>query len=316
MSLDYYAGLIADRARIEAFRAGITEQVKPGDLVLEVGSGLGTYAFFAARAGAGKVWGVESNAVAHVAQTLSKIHGLDDVVTLLRGTLPDVEVPEPVDVIIFEDFAIRLLSEQTYRLVRDVTARWLKPGGRVIPGAARLWLAPVGGEGLREKLFPGGEEGFAAAGLDWRTVRPYLANLPRTLALTPEQLLAEPQGGDVMDLLPLPGAAELTLEGSWTVPEATTVEALAFWFDLGLTADAWVFNGPGLPSAWGQNALPIDPPLEVPAGHTMRAQVAPERLPDGAPGWLAWSVECGDEARRGHEFAGDPSSLEDMYPEE
>ena len=27
-----------------------------------------------------------------------------------------------------------------------------------------------------------------------------------------------------------------------------------------------MFNGPGLPSAWGQNVLPVDPPLEVPPG--------------------------------------------------
>ena len=39
MSLDYYTALLTDRPRIEAFREAILAEVKPGDRVLDVGSG-------------------------------------------------------------------------------------------------------------------------------------------------------------------------------------------------------------------------------------------------------------------------------------
>ena len=66
-------------------------------------------------------------------------------------------------------------------------------------------------------------------------------------------------------------------------------------------------------SVWGQTLLPVSPPLVVPARGQVRASVRPEPLPDGAPGWLSWAVESGAEARNGHEFAAELSSLEDLY---
>ena len=53
MSVDFYVQILADERRIEGVRAGLAGVVQPGDTVLEVGTGLGTFAFFAARAGAG-----------------------------------------------------------------------------------------------------------------------------------------------------------------------------------------------------------------------------------------------------------------------
>jgi protein arginine N-methyltransferase 1 len=71
MSMDYYRGMLIQRSRVEAFRRAIHAAVRPGDRVLEIGSGLGTYAFFAAEAGASKVWAVEGAPIISVAKTLA-----------------------------------------------------------------------------------------------------------------------------------------------------------------------------------------------------------------------------------------------------
>jgi SAM-dependent methyltransferase len=316
MSMTYYASLIGNMPRIEAFRRGIPELIQEGERVLEVGSGLGTFAFFAAKAGAGHVWAVESAPVAHVSRALQKLEGLDDAVTIIRGKVPEVDLPEPVDVLIFEDYSVRLLADSTFRLLRAATEKYLKPGGRLIPGNARIWLAPLGGPDVRKRLFPGGPAAFADAGLDWEVVRLYLANRPGRMHLEPGQLLADAVEGPVFPLHPMPSLDDLSLTASWTVDRPMAVDALTFWFDLGVTDDAWVVNGPGCDTPWGQTVLPLDPPLEVPAGGTLHARVAPTPYPDGAPGWLAWTAECGQEVRRGNEFAGDPYALDDLYPEE
>ena len=65
MSLDFYIGMLSDHRRIDGFRRGLASAVEPGDNVLEVGTGLGTYAFFAVEAGAALV-DIGVGAVDHV----------------------------------------------------------------------------------------------------------------------------------------------------------------------------------------------------------------------------------------------------------
>ena len=120
--------------------------------------------------------------------------------------------------------------------------------------------------------------------------------------------------GPEMSPATLPTSEQLGLAAEWTLDADETIHALAMWFDVQLTPDRWYENAPGSEySVWGQTILPVFPPLEVRAGESVRVNVRPERHPDGAPGWLSWSVESGDEQRHGHEFAAEPASLGDLY---
>lgn len=310
--MDYYAALLTDRARVDAFRSAIREGVEPGDAVLEIGTGLGTYAFFAADAGAAAVWGIDLGPIVHVASHLARISGREDRVTLLRGRVPDVDLPRLVNVCVFEDFAVRLVSTEIHDLLAAVAAKYLAPNARMVPGAARLCLAPAAGDDLRATLFPGGDATFRAYGLEWLAVLPYLANQPRTLHLRPDQIVGQPSSGAVLPLLPPPGPDLLAVEGEWTFPSPTRVDALALWFDLRMTETTWLSNRPGTGSVWGQVVLPLEPALTVPADTPLHARVAPDRTARGAPGFLSWTAETGASPRRGHEIAGAPAALSDF----
>src|SRR4051794_5659560 len=52
---------LLDRERTEALRAAIRRKVRPGDTVLDAGTGSGILALFAAEAGARKVYAVDAN---------------------------------------------------------------------------------------------------------------------------------------------------------------------------------------------------------------------------------------------------------------
>ena len=314
MSLGFYVGILADERRIEGVRQGLASVVQPGDKVLEVGTGLGTFAFFAAQAGADHVWAVDRDPVIHVAEMLSRVNGFHDRITFLRGEMSEIELPGQVDLVVFEDFAIRLLDDRTWRLMRDAQKEHLRPGGRVFPEHVRLNLSLAGGSEVEALLALGDDEPLTAFGLDWSCLGPYLANSPRRASLSPEALVGTPHAGPEMSLATLPTPEQLGLAAEWTLDADETVHALALWFDARLAPDSWYENAPGCEySVWGQTILPVFPPLEVRAGESVRARVTPERHPDGAPGWLSWSVESGDERRRGHEFAAEPASLEDLY---
>jgi len=304
--LPYYAGLLSGAdARLESFEAAIAQAVRPGDRVLEVGTGLGTFAFLAARAGAGEVWAVEADPVVEVARELAVANDPDGVIRFARGRVPDqVAPPGPFDVILYEDFPTALLDADTHALLTWLHQR-LAPDGRMVPTGARLWLAPTcvdpgagsAGEARRGALEP-------LAGLDFALLGPLLANRPRQVSLGEDRLLGEAVPGPALSLLPPPSPSELTVEARWRAPEGGRLDGLLVWFELEVGAGRRVSNAPG-PEAgpWGQLLLPVDPPLEVEAGADIGARVGGETREDGTPGWWSWSVRAGGELRRGHEFA-------------
>ena len=67
-TMQYYRDLLKQSERIEVFREAIAAVVLPGDSLIEIGSGLGTFAFFAADAGAANVWAVDGDPIIHVAR--------------------------------------------------------------------------------------------------------------------------------------------------------------------------------------------------------------------------------------------------------
>ena len=143
MTMEYYRGMLIQNTRIEAFQRHISAVVRPGDRVLEIGSGLGTYAFFAADAGAAKVWAVEGAPVIGVSKAIGRINGYGDRVEFIRGWFPGAPIPQDVDVLIFEDFSPRLLDQWTFSVLKRLHHDVLKGGARIIPDRARMYLAPI-----------------------------------------------------------------------------------------------------------------------------------------------------------------------------
>jgi protein arginine N-methyltransferase 1 len=141
--LQHYRQLIDDPVRLGAFQRAIAAVVRPGDVVADIGCGLGTYALFAARAGARRVFAVDDARIVGVAREVVRDNGGEPVIETLAGYSTDLTPPEPCDVVLFEDYLTTLMSPHKVRVVRDLATRWLKPGGKLLPPRARLWLAPV-----------------------------------------------------------------------------------------------------------------------------------------------------------------------------
>ena len=310
--LAYYVGLLGNTSRVEAFRKGIEATVRPGDRVLDLGTGVGTYAFFAARAGAGHVWGVEMGRIAGVATRLARANGLEDRVTVVRGRVPGVELPADLDVLIFEDFPVGFMDGRVWDLLSDVYGQ-LPDGIRTVPRAGRLVVAPVWAEDGWRKGLPPSSGTPAAQGLHWEPLRELARNGPRRVVLLPEHLLGPGVPGALVPLHPLPQPADLRVEGRWVAPEASRLHGLALWFELEVGEGVWLSNEPSpAPEPWGQLFLTLDPPLDVPAGEAVEAAVWREGTQPGRSDWVVWEVRCAGETRGGHEFGGEPLELSDL----
>jgi SAM-dependent methyltransferase len=121
---DFPYQCLVDAARTEAFRAAILASVKPGDVVLDAGSGSGILSFFAAQAGAQRVLAVEFDP--YVAQCLEqsvRANGLSDTITVIWGDVCSVALPTQVDVFIAEMIDTGLIDEMQAEVINRLRER-------------------------------------------------------------------------------------------------------------------------------------------------------------------------------------------------
>ena len=77
--------------------------LQPGERVLDIGCGTGILSFFAAKAGASHVYGVDCADIINYATEIVRQNGFADRITLIKGKVEEIELPVPqVDIIISE----------------------------------------------------------------------------------------------------------------------------------------------------------------------------------------------------------------------
>lgn len=118
-----------------------------GKIVLDVGAGSGILSFFAAQAGAAKVYAVEASNMAQFAQQLVAANNLSDRITVIAGKIEEIELPEHVDIIVSEPMGYMLYNERMLETYLHAK-KWLKPNGKMFPSRGDLHVAPFCDEAL------------------------------------------------------------------------------------------------------------------------------------------------------------------------
>nr|VDC68236.1 unnamed protein product [Brassica rapa] len=143
--------MLQDYVRTGTYHAAVMENRSDfsGRVVVDVGAGSGILSMFAALAGAKHVYAVEASEMADYARKL--IAGnplLAERITVIKGKIEDVELPEKADVLISEPMGTLLVNErmlETYVIARD---RFLSPNGKMFPTVGRIHMAPFADEFL------------------------------------------------------------------------------------------------------------------------------------------------------------------------
>lgn len=113
-SIDFITQCLTDEKRTLAFQKAIEAAVKPGDIVLDSGTGSAVLALFAARAGAKKVVAVEFDPyVAKLAQQNVINNGFQDIVEIVVGDVRKLSLDEKLkfDVVIMEMLTTGMVDE-------------------------------------------------------------------------------------------------------------------------------------------------------------------------------------------------------------
>lgn len=143
--LSQQQNMMQDYVRTSTYQRAIhsnTEDFRD-KVVLDVGAGSGILSFFALQAGARKVYAVEASSMAKHAQLLVQSNNLGGRIEVIAGKIEEIELPEPVDVIISEPMGYMLFNERMLETYLHAK-KWLRSPeeGRMFPSRGDLHVAP------------------------------------------------------------------------------------------------------------------------------------------------------------------------------
>jgi len=175
--------MLADHNRMAAYHSAIlgNADVFKDKVVMDIGTGSGILAVWAAQAGARKVYAIEYTDMAKHARQVMKVNGVEDIVTVIQGAVEEIKLPieedglssdDPenhpervVDIFISEWMGYFLLRESMLDSLVRARDKFLKPRtGLMFPSHCTMYVAPVQDE--EERRMNCNE--YAATMSDWQ----------------------------------------------------------------------------------------------------------------------------------------------------
>jgi SAM-dependent methyltransferase len=293
-----HARMLHDDRRTRDYLAAIAQAVRPGDVVLDIGTGSGVLAIAAARAGARRVYAVEGSDIADAAERVFFANGVADTVTLVRGWSREIDLPERADLLVAEIIGNEPLEEEILETTLDARRRLLEPDARLIPHELTLLARPL--------LLPDGEARQRAIGRAaverWRRLydmefEPLLGAAipgPVNMPTEAEVVATWPPVGPPVVLVTLDlttfEEASVRAAGDLVVDPPGSVNALAVTFRAALhgsiahTLDPWTWPT----SSWATSVWVLPDALHVGPGAALRVHYS--RRAQGVPDGLTCEV--------------------------
>ncbi|XP_023813647.1 histone-arginine methyltransferase CARM1 isoform X1 [Oryzias latipes] len=248
-------------------------------VVLDVGCGSGILSFFAAQAGARKVYAVEASTMAQHAEVLVNSNRLGERVVVIPGKVEEVTLPEQVDIIISEPMGYMLFNERMLESYLHAK-KFLKPNGKMFPTIGDVHLAPFTDEQLYMEQFTKANfwyqpsfHGVDLSALRGAAVDEYFRQpivdtfdirilMAKSVKYTVNFLEAKEE-----DLY------RIEIPFKFHMMHSGLVHGLAFWFDvafMGSVMTVWLSTAPTEPlTHWYQVRCLLQSPLFAKAGDTL-----------------------------------------------
>src|ERR1700755_2360161 len=122
-----YGSMLADRRRVDAYARALEAAISPSSVVVDLGAGIGTFSILACKLGAARVYAVEPATIIAVAKDNATRNGVADRIHFLQTRALDLELPEPVDLIVSDLSGAIPLFEEHLPSVIHVRDRFLRP---------------------------------------------------------------------------------------------------------------------------------------------------------------------------------------------
>jgi protein arginine N-methyltransferase 1 len=293
--VDEHRHYLLDQVRLNAFRRAIQESVKPGSIVVDLGSGTGILGLLACQAGAKRVYSIEESSLIELAREICQANGYADRIHFIKGLSTRVDLPEPADVILADQIGHFGFEAGLFDYFSDASRRFLKPSGVTIPQRITFCLAPVEHELLWDQVEFWNR---SPMGFDARPARSIAANTGYPVKLAPEQLL----GPSVEALSVDPsrsGSQPLHFTCTLTVNRTGTLHGVGCWFLAHLSPYVTMSNSPLSEQRIDRRNVffPLDRPIPVQTGDsvTVTMHILPVQIA------VTWTIEIHKVGTPSHE---------------
>jgi protein arginine N-methyltransferase 1 len=276
-NLTDYCAMIADEVRMDAYRKALERAVTPDSVVLDIGTGIGTFAILALQHGARRVFAVEPGDVVHLARRIAQDNGLADRIEFIQDLSTRISLPERADVMISDLRSVLPLFQHHVPSIIDARERLLRPGGAMIPLRDTLWGAVVEAPDHYRKLTRPWSDSL---GVDMRATQPILTQMSRRVFASADMLVTEPACWATLDYGTIAGP---NVRGSLelTVTRASTGHGILLWFDTVLAEGIGFSNAPGeTETIYGREFYPFSAEVELSAGDSVSIALAADLARD------------------------------------
>ncbi len=313
--------MIQDGTRIQLFKEAIESVVKTGDVVVDIGTGLGTYAFFAARAGARKVYAIEKTNIIYLAEEIGQKNNFHRQIEFIKGNSTDIVLDQKADVVIFEDWGPFVTRGELDEVIADANQK-LKRDGVMIPMEMRLYIAPVESSKLYNSIDTFRDVDDVLYEIDFSMTRALVMNEVHAATLTVDSLLAPPQEWHRYVLkgesksTPLGGISLRSTcdrELTFAAGRAGILHGIAGWFDAILAEGIVLSNAPETRiTSWGQVFFPLTQPLPIESNAEIHIRVFNVKSGNKGKFWWTWTVAASETVIEGSTFRSIPLPMKDF----
>jgi protein arginine N-methyltransferase 1 len=288
MRIEYHRTLIADQVRNEAFFAALKSAIVPGKTVVaDIGAGTGLLGLMASKFGAKEVFLFEAAEVAGVASAVLKANKAKRC-HLIPCHSTEFRDRISVDLIVSETLGNYALEENIIATLADARERFLKTGGKVIPGRIVQYVAPVVSPRIDTELRAWERVG---EGLDLSVAQTMSFNNAYVRSLQPDEILDGCRSAMVWDEIDLTTETKSKRRGDaeWRLARPAKVFGFATWWKAELVPGLGLSTGPLAPRThWEQLYFPLFAPIEGRASDTISIDLRSNSSEEGGT-HLAWT---------------------------
>jgi type I protein arginine methyltransferase len=266
-SLSGYGNMLADQVRTRAYADALRKVVRPGSVVVEIGTGPGAFAVFACKLGARRVYAIEPDPIIQVAREVAVANGFADRIEFIEDLSTNVTLPVQADVIVSDLRGVLPLFQYHLPSIVDARRRFLAPGGKLIPQSDTIWAAIVEAPERYSRVVDGWEKNGLDLNLD--PARRLAMNDFSKCNFRSEQLLAPPQIWTTLDYHTI---EQNDFQGrlQFSVQRSGIGHGIAVWFETCLTDGIGFSNAPSCPEAiYGVQYMPWSEPVPLAQGQSV-----------------------------------------------
>ena len=257
--------MLSDRRRVEAYKRAIEKNVEKGDIVLDVGTGTGILACFAAKAG-GRVLAVDSTETVYLAKKIAKRNNLSEKIEFIKAYMEDIDIPK-VDCIVSEWLGIFGVQENLLPLIAHARDSFLKSKGRMLPHKVSLYITLIEEEEFHYQLTRKWHDIY---GLNLSDFADVLVNDMYILNIPKKKFLSKPQKIKDFNMYTA-NSSEFSITGNFRIERDGNCHGLGGWFKAEFPGDIILNTSPdNILTHWHQVYFPINKPLKVKRGDEIK----------------------------------------------